>query len=329
VCRLFLLVNNQNARFLVSILTSFSGVNALFEKMQLIQFLESVGMSMCRVAGRFYFIFVRQLTIFFIFCCLSNQDATDQSIVNLETSQNRQHVMVGQAMTWDFLHWPATITLAQSQQCLYCFFLLSFSGMENSQTETYNMYCSDLFFDELEGTLPSTLLSFTQLTWLALGRNRLEGSVPPLPSSLVTLYLGDNRFSGQLPSLPPRLALLRCANNALLGTVPPLPATLTDLWLHNNRFVGALHWATSPPSFDQWYSRCHTCRATFCAVMSNSRFCSFLYNTTGNCFVRRAHDSNRLASGNAYDNCINRPMQRVRHVPLRATDRRAARLATS
>lgn len=62
----------------------------------------------------------------------------------------------------------------------------------------------ELVGNNLEGTLPACLDSLHTLTHLSLSHNRLEGSLPDLPSTLTYLNVGHNR----LTSLPPNLCTL-------------------------------------------------------------------------------------------------------------------------
>jgi Leucine-rich repeat (LRR) protein len=53
------------------------------------------------------------------------------------------------------------------------------------------------------GTIPTSLGTFTDLSWLGLSQNNLIGTIPSelgLLSNLTTLYLDSNQFTGTVPA---------------------------------------------------------------------------------------------------------------------------------
>lgn len=113
--------------------------------------------------------------------------------------------------------------------------------------------------NELDSTIPD-FSSLTGLTELRLKANRLVGSLPPLPRSLlsfsapdnelvgtvpsaygslpniVDIELWGNRLSGTLPNFSSATSLqyLDVSDNAIEGQLPPLPASLTSLVVNDN-----------------------------------------------------------------------------------------------
>jgi hypothetical protein len=86
-----------------------------------------------------------------------------------------------------------------------------------------------LSFNILEGTIPSSLGSLTRLETLDLQFSHLNGTIPSSLGSLTrldTLYLQFNNLKGTIPSSLgslTRLEELRLYGNILTGLVPPLP----------------------------------------------------------------------------------------------------------
>ncbi|GAB3497897.1 hypothetical protein GCM10027341_18680 [Spirosoma knui] len=144
----------------------------------------------------------------------------------------------------------------------------------------YGVTCSggrvtrlDLPYNQLNGSLPSSLGSLTNLQTLALGNNQLSGSIPASLGSLANLQtlllstnqlsgsipvslgsltnlqnltLGDNQLSGSIPASLGNLTNLRILalqNNQLSGSIPVSLGNLTNLRnlaLHNNQLSGSL-----------------------------------------------------------------------------------------
>ena len=98
--------------------------------------------------------------------------------------------------------------------------------------------------DHLTGELPDFTV-WPNLEHLNVARNRINGSFPVLPDSLVVLRLHENRIDGEMPSSLgqfPRLMMLDVANNRLSGPLPEtLPDTLVSLKMTENQFTGPIH----------------------------------------------------------------------------------------
>ncbi|VFQ71629.1 unnamed protein product [Cuscuta campestris] len=106
----------------------------------------------------------------------------------------------------------------------------------------------DLSFNRLNGTIPLTLLSPTNLQYVDLSNNNLEGSIPTtMSSSLNRLRLGNNSLFGPIPGKPFRslqnLTYLELENNHLNGSIPVelfLCQKLALLNLAQNELTGSL-----------------------------------------------------------------------------------------
>ena len=89
--------------------------------------------------------------------------------------------------------------------------------------------------NELNGTLPSSISSLTDLTSLDVRGNFLQGSLPPsLPPSLSKLDCSDNELSGTFPAFSTN-GTLRCSNNHFTDAVRVIVGEGLDL--SNNNFV--------------------------------------------------------------------------------------------
>ena len=117
----------------------------------------------------------------------------------------------------------------------------------------------DLGSNALSGTLPvglAPVLGFA-LTFLDLSNNAFTGTIPGVVwsevSKVATVALGRNRLSGTIPPLrvahvvggrPAALSLLRLSSNALSGVVPPSlfhdAPRLKGIWLDDNQLTGGL-----------------------------------------------------------------------------------------
>ena len=76
---------------------------------------------------------------------------------------------------------------------------------------------------------------------MTLSSNLLNGSIPFLPSSLVSIDVHGNFFKGAIPYLPIGLTLLRLESNLLTGGIPfNLPSGLTLIYLNSNRISGSV-----------------------------------------------------------------------------------------
>lgn len=107
--------------------------------------------------------------------------------------------------------------------------------------------------NQLTGTIPASLGSLTNLTYIILNGNQLVGTIPPEIGSLEflqALYLPDNQLGGTIPSWLGSIWSLHeldLGNNQFTGTIPPSLGSLGNLlWLElrNNTLTG-----TIPSSF--------------------------------------------------------------------------------
>ncbi|KAH7843792.1 hypothetical protein Vadar_020778 [Vaccinium darrowii] len=106
----------------------------------------------------------------------------------------------------------------------------------------------DLSHNQLNGLIPSDLLSQSNLQKVDLSYNSLEGPVPEnISSSLEWLVLGNNRLDGKIPSSSFRglqkLNVLDLHNNSLGGSIPSelgFCMNLTVLDLAWNQLTGLL-----------------------------------------------------------------------------------------
>lgn len=103
----------------------------------------------------------------------------------------------------------------------------------------------------LTGTIPRDLAKLWMLRRLNLSGNELTGNFPQrMPSKLTHLAVGDNKLTGSIPKIFTKLVhleYLNLAKNRLSGTLPEGLGKLTKLELLNlfeNEFTGTL-----PPSF--------------------------------------------------------------------------------
>jgi hypothetical protein len=92
----------------------------------------------------------------------------------------------------------------------------------NSLTELTDFYASD---NQLSGSIPS-LSGLTKLEAFAVGANQLTGPIPSLSSltALQSFYVYDNQLTGPIPSLSglTALELFDVSSNQLTGPIPSL-----------------------------------------------------------------------------------------------------------
>lgn len=115
-----------------------------------------------------------------------------------------------------------------------------------------------LNFNNLIGTVPSSLATLSELTQLNLRQNELSGSIPALAgmTKLVNVDLSSNKFTGTLPSLTGLSGLVefRVQGGQLTGSTPALTG-LTKLryfYVNGNKLdgqIGALAGAVALEEF--------------------------------------------------------------------------------
>ncbi|XWS46445.1 hypothetical protein CRYUN_Cryun14cG0067300 [Craigia yunnanensis] len=95
------------------------------------------------------------------------------------------------------------------------------------------------------------VLRWTRLEVFSLEFNRLQGSLPHPPPSIISYLVSNNWMSGEIPPMVCNLssaAVLDLSSNNLTGTLPRCLFSLTDslkvLNLRNNHFTGAV-----PPTY--------------------------------------------------------------------------------
>ena len=150
----------------------------------------------------------------------------------------------------------------------------------------------NLTMQQLQGTLPESLILCTELMVLDLSHNQIQGTLPASWTTsfprLEHIWLQDNQLNGELPASisdwGDTVKDLRLNNNALTGTVPPEIESfhrLVYLSLANNSMDGHI-----PDVFDRWHSlgECFSLNGTFaknplhfaCHFFSLSVFCTAL-----------------------------------------------------
>jgi Leucine-rich repeat (LRR) protein len=81
-----------------------------------------------------------------------------------------------------------------------------------------------LAFNLFNGTIPTSIGTFTDLNWLGLSENNLIGTIPSelgLLSNLTTLFLHENQFTGTVPASLANLPLRKSTQS--LVSIPILP----------------------------------------------------------------------------------------------------------
>ncbi|OAY69011.1 LRR receptor-like serine/threonine-protein kinase FLS2 [Ananas comosus] len=127
------------------------------------------------------------------------------------------------------------------------FLNLSNTGIRDTVPEWFwNLPCRlvDLSHNQIRGKLPMSL-QFTNLEFLFLMSNRLEGPIPSLPNTLLALDLSENSISRPLPltSNMPRFYYLSLSSNQINSSIPSYICELKHLEvldLSNNSLSGEL-----------------------------------------------------------------------------------------
>ncbi|CUG87880.1 GP46-like surface antigen, putative [Bodo saltans] len=79
----------------------------------------------------------------------------------------------------------------------------------------------DLSMNEMRSTLPDFSVVAPKLQVLHLSTNHLTGSLPVVPSSIVSLDVSANRFSGSIPQWQlPKVKFIDISKNVINGTIP-------------------------------------------------------------------------------------------------------------
>ncbi|CAG7878096.1 unnamed protein product, partial [Brassica rapa] len=140
------------------------------------------------------------------------------------------------------LNWNTTLPICTSWTGITC-------SKNNDRVTALRLPGSGLY-----GPLPEkTFEKLDALRIISLRSNNLQGSIPSAILSLPfirSLYFHDNNFSGSIPpTLSPRLVNLDLSANALSGSIPGTLRNLTqltDLSLQNNSLTGPI--PDLPPS---------------------------------------------------------------------------------
>nr|XP_023909136.1 receptor-like protein Cf-9 [Quercus suber] len=118
----------------------------------------------------------------------------------------------------------------------------------------------DLSINQIPGEIPNWIWSLTNLLYLNLSSNLLEGPLHKLPSMLSMLDLHSNQLQGQLPTLPPSAVYLDLSRNNFSSFIPADVVSSVSvaflLSLSKNKLSGSI-----PVSI---------CRATYLRVLDLS-----------------------------------------------------------
>ncbi|KAG7964606.1 hypothetical protein I3843_09G178800 [Carya illinoinensis] len=112
-----------------------------------------------------------------------------------------------------------------------------------------NLTSLDLSWNMLVGPIPSTIGHLTNLKYLFLSQNKINGSIPPeigMLKDLTYLSLTSNMLVGPIPSTIGHLTNLESlflTDNKINGSIPPeigMLKNLTTLYLSSNMLVGPI-----------------------------------------------------------------------------------------
>ena len=107
----------------------------------------------------------------------------------------------------------------------------------------------NLYYNQLNGSIPTSLGNLSNLQWLHLYGNQLTGSIPPTLGNLLnlqSLFLFNNQLSGSIPAELGNLSDLQYLyldGNQLTGNLPSTLGNLLDLEildLFNNQLTGRI-----------------------------------------------------------------------------------------
>lgn len=86
------------------------------------------------------------------------------------------------------------------------------------------------------------ITTLTNLTSVDISQNLITGSIPNLPSGMVTFRCDVNRITGSIPALSSLSALqtFYCNSNQLTGAIPGLPANIRNFYCQNNSLGGSI-----------------------------------------------------------------------------------------
>ena len=107
-----------------------------------------------------------------------------------------------------------------------------------------------LVANEITGNLPTIWPPF--LRFFNVQANRLTGTIPIFPNSMLSLYMSDNLLNGTLPLIwPPNLSEFVVYGNKFTGTIPiTFPSTLSQLNVGTNKLSGGF--PSKIPPFLRW-----------------------------------------------------------------------------
>jgi hypothetical protein len=137
---------------------------------------------------------------------------------------------------------PSSLSAASSLKSL-TLYENHFTGPLDSLGTAHGLTLFDGHFNNFTGTLPASLSTQTDLSYISVANNNLHGTIPPSWAALKklgTIGLAYNKFSGPVTPLGsmPKLVVIFLRNNTpgFSGALPPLPANFSGAQQH----LGAL-----------------------------------------------------------------------------------------